>query len=163
VIVIADASPLQYLILIEHTHILQELFGQVFVPPAVITELTRERTPIVVQQWMADGPDWLHVQRPSRSPVSPRAGLGPGELEAIALAEELSADALLMDDRDGRREAERRGIAVLGTLRVLAAAAEHGLADLSVAFERLRGTNFRASEQLMRWLLDRETTRTRAR
>jgi predicted nucleic acid-binding protein len=50
--------------------------------------------------------------------------LGVGEREAIALAAELAADALLMDDRDGRREAERRSLAVLGTLRVLADGAE---------------------------------------
>jgi predicted nucleic acid-binding protein len=45
VIVVADASPLRYLILIEHTHVLPALYGHVIVPPAVITELTHERTP----------------------------------------------------------------------------------------------------------------------
>jgi predicted nucleic acid-binding protein len=67
----------------------------------------------------------------------------------------LAADALLMDDRDGRREAERRSLAVLGTLRVLADAAEHGLLNLRVALDRLRQTNFRADEQLLRRLLVR--------
>lgn len=79
--------------------------------------------------------------------------LGPGERAAIALAEELSADALLMDDRDGRREAERRSLAVLGTLRVLADGAEHNLLDLRVALDRLRQTNFRADAQLLQRLL----------
>jgi predicted nucleic acid-binding protein len=76
-----------------------------------------------------------------------------GEREAIVLASELSADALLMDDRDGRREAEKRSLAVLGTLRVLADAAEHGLLNLRVTLDRLRQTNFRADEQLMQRLL----------
>lgn len=75
------------------------------------------------------------------------------EREAIALAAELAADALLMDDRDGRREAERRSLAVLGTLRVLADAAEHGLLNLRLVLDRLRQTNFRADEQLLRRLL----------
>ena len=67
---------------------------------------------------------------------------GLGESAAIALAEELAADALLIDDRDGRREAEKRRLVVLGTLRVLADAAEHGLVDLQVALDRLMQTNF---------------------
>jgi predicted nucleic acid-binding protein len=155
-------TPVRYgIILIEYTHILPALYGRVLVPPAVVAELNRERTPVVVQQWIARRPEWLQVQGPSRPLVSVREGLGPGELEALALAEELSADALLMDERDGRREAERRGLAVLGTLRVLADAAEHGLAELSGALDRLKRTNFRASEQLIQWLLERDAARRR--
>jgi len=45
VIVVADASPLRYLILIEHAHVLRALFGEVIVPPGLLTELTNERTP----------------------------------------------------------------------------------------------------------------------
>ena len=86
--------------------------------------------------------------------TSPGTVLGAGEREAIALAAELSADALLMDDRDARQEAKRLGVPVLGTLRVLVDASEHGLAHLPTAFDRLRGTNFRASEQLLRRLLE---------
>jgi hypothetical protein len=48
---------------------------------------------------------------------------------------------------------------VLGTLRVLADAAEHGFADLHVAFDRLRRTNFRADEELMQRLLAQDTVR----
>jgi predicted nucleic acid-binding protein len=84
-----------------------------------------------------------------------RRGLGAGEREAIALAAELSADALLVDDRDARHEADKLGIPVLGMLRVLADAAARGFGDLAVAFDRLRQTNFRASEYLLRRLLDR--------
>jgi predicted nucleic acid-binding protein len=83
--------------------------------------------------------------------------LGPGEWEAIALAEEVQADALLIDDRDGRQEALRRHLPVIGTLRVLADASDHGFADLRTVLSRLRQTNFRASEELFQWLLTRET------
>ena len=93
-------------------------------------------------------PEWLHVQG-LRHTVSLEDALGAGEREAIALATELSADGLLMDDREGRQEARRLGLPTLGTLRVLADAAEHGYTDLAVAFNRLKQTNFRASEQLI--------------
>lgn len=145
-IVVADASPLQYLILIKHTHVLPALYGQVVVPPAVMTELSREQTPDLVRAWLADRPDWLHVQAPTHVLAQLRQDLGEGEREAIELAVEVSADALLMDDRDVRREAQRFGVPVLGTLRVLADASERGFADLTVAFSELRQTNFRASD-----------------
>lgn len=60
-----------------------------------------------------------------------------------------------MDDRDGRREAEKRNLPVLGTLRVLADAAEHGFMNLRIALDRLRQTNFRADDQLIQRLLGR--------
>lgn len=158
-IVVADASPLRYLILIEHMHVLPALYGHVIVPPAVITELTRERTPNLVRAWVADRPDWLQVQAPTQLFAPMRADLGEGEREAIRFAVEISADALLVDDRDARQEAQRLGVPVLGTLRVLADASEHGFADLAVAFARLRQTNFRASNQLLQQLLDYATRR----
>jgi predicted nucleic acid-binding protein len=159
VIVVADASPLRYLVLIELSDVLHKLYGTVFVPPAVIAELIQERTPAVVQAWIDRKPRWLHVQEPTRVPGPINEALGPGELAAIALAEELSADALLIDDRDGRAEAEARGLVVLGTLRVLADAAEHEFIDLGAAIDRLRQTNFRASEQLIQLLLERDRRR----
>jgi predicted nucleic acid-binding protein len=159
VIVVADASPLQYLILIEHVHVLPALYGRVIAPPAVIAELTRERAPSVVKAWLAARPDWLHVQAPMQPPASVRAQLGDGGRQAIQLAIELPADALLVDDRDARDEAQRLGVPVLGTLRVLADASEHGFADLATAFARLRRTNFRASNQLLDRLLDHMTRR----
>jgi len=161
VIVVADATPLRYLILVEHTHVLPALYGTVIVPSIVTTELSQPATPVVVRDWIAQWPNWLQVQDPTRDLLSPDVGLDPGEQAAISLAVELSADAVLMDDRDGRREAERRGLPVLGTLRVLADAAEHGLADLTTAFERLRQTNFRATESLLQSLLARDAARHR--
>ena len=103
-IVVADSSPLRYLILIEHTHVLPALYGHVIVPPAVIAELTRERTPNLVRKWVMERPDWLHVQVPTQGIAPGRTDLGEGEREAIRLAVEMSADALLVDDRDARHE-----------------------------------------------------------
>ena len=143
-IVVADSSPLRYLILIEHTHVLPALYGRVLIPPAVSGELNRQRTPPLVRAWLARRPSWLEIRAPQRSLAELTAHLGAGEREAIALAEELVADAVLLDDWAARLEAQCRHLTVLGTLRVLADAAEKGFADLRLALHRLQHTNFRA-------------------
>jgi predicted nucleic acid-binding protein len=87
-------------------------------------------------------------------------GLDPGEREAIALAEALRADALIMDDRAGRREAERQGLRVIGTLRVLYDAAETGLLSLAEALEALQRSGFFVDRRLSEELLRRHTEKT---
>jgi predicted nucleic acid-binding protein len=158
-IVVADASPLRYLLLIEAVQVLPDLFGRVSIPPAVLDELTRVNTPEPVRRWISHLPDWLDLRAPRRSPSLLPVTLGAGEREAITLAEELKADALLVDDWAARREAERRNLVVQGTLGLLSLASERGLVDLTEAICRLRTTNFRASEELLRSMLDRDRDR----
>jgi predicted nucleic acid-binding protein len=88
--------------------------------------------------------------------------LGAGEREAIALAEELKSDVLLVDDWAARREAERRNLAIQGTLGLLGLAAERGLTDLARAIARLRTTNFRVSEELIQRMMERDTDRKKS-
>lgn len=164
-IVIADAGPLRYLIVIEQVHLLPLLYGSIVVPPGVVHELTRESTSDAARAWMGRLPDWVTVQAPQKTVRDLLSADGPsllglGELEAMALAEELSADVLLADDEAARQAASERNIPVQGTLGVLDLAAEHGLlADFPEAIENLRRTNFRASRKLYDYFLDREANR----
>jgi len=135
--VIADTSPLNYLILIEEIQVLPELYGRVLVPPFVCQELKRSRAPEAVRIWIARPPVWLEVRAPSKPPDPQVERLDPCERDAILLAEELGADLLIIDEVRGRREAERRQIPFPGTLGVLAAGAERGLLDLRSAVDRL--------------------------
>jgi predicted nucleic acid-binding protein len=154
VIVVADTTPLNYLILIEQVHVLPHLFGRVLIPPAVREELQQERTPPRVRDWMATPPTWLEVRSPHQPIEASLLELDKGEREALALAQELRADAVLLDDREAREEAARRHLTVFGTLRVLGDAAEQGLLDLPEAFARLQQTNFRVDTELLRGLLN---------
>jgi predicted nucleic acid-binding protein len=91
-LVIVDTSPLHYLVLIEQTAILPLLFGDILVPPAVVEELQRPRTPATVRTWMESPPVWLTICSPREPPVSTAMRLGAGEWEVLSLAQELHAD-----------------------------------------------------------------------
>jgi predicted nucleic acid-binding protein len=148
-IVVADASPLNYLIQIECEKLLRDLYACVLVPAAVVEELRHAGAPIMVARWMESMPEWIEIRR-TTSPQDPALEvLDAGEREAIQLAEEQQADLLLIDERRGREEARRRGLATMGTLGVLLAAAERGLVDADAAFQQLIAeTTFRASPEV---------------
>jgi len=60
-IVVADASPLQYLILVDQISLLERLYGSVLVPEAVAAELRAPRAPASVRAWMLDPPPWVEI------------------------------------------------------------------------------------------------------
>ena len=159
-IVVADTTPIHYLVLLRHADILQALYGQVIIPEAVFHELQAPATPATVKEWVASRPDWLEVQHVLVPQDLILTVLDPGECEAIALAEALRADALIVDDRAARREAERRRLRVIGTLRVLDDAAAAGLVNLPEALQRLQAAGFYLDAPLAQFLLSRHFTRT---
>lgn len=89
--------------------------------------------------------------------------LDEGEKQAIALFEEINADALIIDERQGRAEAARRGIFVIGTLGVLISAAEKDLLNLPDAIAKLQKTSFRASPTLINLLLQLDIERKQSK
>lgn len=156
IVVVADTSPLNYLVLIDCQELLHALYERVFVPKAVIEELADRRTPAKVRTWAACAPDWLKIRDIQRLFDAALAGLDPGEREAIQLAQEEHADLLLMDERIGVKLARQRGLAVTGTLGVLIQAGRRGFVDIDAALRRLQSTDFRCTPQLL------EHTRQRA-
>jgi predicted nucleic acid-binding protein len=152
-VIIADTTPINYLVLIDHVLVLPDLYGRVIVPQAVLGELQVEGTPPKVKEWVSARPDWLEVQTLSAPLGTFLDFLDAGEREVIRLAKEVKADAIIIDEPDGRDEAKRQGLRVIGTLRVLYDAAEAGICDLEQAYERLQHTTFRAHPQLFRTFL----------
>ena len=78
-----------------------------------------------------------------------------GERAAIALAETMHADLLLIDEAAGRAEAKRRHLRVTGTLGVLRSGAEQGLVNVPDLLERLRTTSFYLDQTLLKAVLER--------
>jgi predicted nucleic acid-binding protein len=160
-IVVADTTPVNYLVLIEEADLLPRLFGVVLIPPAVWEELNDPDTPAPVRAWLAHPPSWFQV-RPLQLPPDPELDeLDDGEREAIALAEQLHADQLLVDELSARKEAARRQLRFIGTLGILRRAAQLDLIDLPSALARLQQTTFYVSAELIRSLLDEDAQRRR--
>ena len=160
-VVVADATPLHYLVLIDAVHILPRLFERIHVPIEVHDELSREATPPLVRTWIQQPPHWLDVHSaPAVSDEdSALQALDPGERAAVVLAESIRADLVLIDDRAGAILAQRRGLVVTGTLGVLDLASQSGLLHLQEAFGRLQKTNFRYPPSLIETLLEEESSR----
>lgn len=153
--VVADTSPLNYLVLIHQINLLQDLYGRVLIPESVLKELSASETPQLVRNWTTNLPEWIEV-----SPATPidDAGLTrlhAGERDAISLALTVNADAVLLDERHGRKEAENRGLKLIGTLGVLVAAHKRGLIDLRATIDALRQTSFHASPKLLASIVER--------
>jgi predicted nucleic acid-binding protein len=152
-IVVADTSPINYLLLIDQIDLLPRLFQQIIIPDVVRDEMVDPSAPLLLQQWIANPPSWLTVQTVSGVDATLNA-LDPGEQAAITLAQNLPADLLIIDERLGRRIASDRGISIIGTLGVLDDAASQGLIDLSDVIARLQQTNFRISRRIIQTLLE---------
>ena len=118
-VVIADTSPLNYLILVGAIEILPRLYGRVTIPDVVLRELTDEDAPEEVAGWATRRPEWIEVQATPVSEDSSLEGLDEGESAAILLAQQQAEVLLLIDDASGRADAVKRGIPTMGTLGVL--------------------------------------------
>jgi len=160
--VIADNSPLRYLLLLDCISLLPTLFARVMIPTEVQAELQRRRTPEVVRAWIAHPPAWLDIRPVSGTVDTDLLHLDGGEQAAIRLAQMVSADVVLLDDRKARDAATRRALRVMGTVGVLEQAAIRGLIDLPDVCARLRTTNFRIHDSIMQSALARDAARKAA-
>ena len=121
--VVSNASPLIALARIQRLDLLPAIFESLLIPTAVAREIAPS-IPVL--------PTWLRIQAPNVPPPASllRRRLGDGELEALALAVELKADWIILDDLPARRSAAATGLNVIGTLGMLVTAKRAGLLKL---------------------------------
>jgi predicted nucleic acid-binding protein len=147
VAVVSNSSPLIALARIQRLDLLPSIFESVLIPPAVAREISPS-IPVL--------PAWLRIQAASVLPPASllRRRLGDGEWEALALAIELRADWIILDDLPARRSAETSGLNVIGTLGALVAAKRAGfLTSIRPELDALLRTSFFLSPQLYEELL----------
>jgi predicted nucleic acid-binding protein len=122
--------------------LLRSQFKEVWIPETVRAELDRMpnlNAKSSIERALQEG--WLR----SRAVDNPRlaAALGndldKGEAEAIALATEIHADALSIDEKEGRSFARQAGLPVRGVLGILVRAKRRGeIASVRTEIEALR-------------------------
>lgn len=118
-IVVSDTSAITSLIQIGRADLLAQIYGEVIIPEAVQCELQ------VLHQTL---PSFVRIQKISDRNLYQRliAIVDEGEAEAIALAKEINADELLIDEAYGRRIALEEGLHIVGLLGVLVEAKGRG-------------------------------------
>lgn len=153
-IVVADTSPLHYLILIDQIDVLEPMYGRIVIPTAVRDEMLRPEAPSAVRSWAINLPLWVEVHTPESAAYPLSRNLDLGEWEAISLALTLKAPILIIDETRGRKEAQAHGLRVIGTLGILRDAHDLNLLDIRDAIQQLQTTNFRIPTEIIAKLLD---------
>ena len=150
-IVVSNTSPIVYLSAIGQLDLLQKLYGQILIPVAVFNEIinvgnTDESATIVPSL------RWVQTRQIADQAFASTlySEIDLGESEAIALAVELNADRLLIDERLGRTIALRFGLQVIGVLGVLIAAKRRALISNVRPFldQLIEQTGFWVGEEL---------------
>jgi hypothetical protein len=151
--VVSDASPLISLAKIDLLHLLPQLYGRIHIPAEVVAEVAGAGLDKSgAKQIAAAG--WIEVTPVSKPEALGNAiretGLGAGEVSAIVLAKEITADLTLIDERKARRYARAEGLEVIGCLGILETLHRRGqLSDLRDAYLRLLRCRFRIDRQAM--------------
>jgi predicted nucleic acid-binding protein len=102
-------------------------------------------------------PAWAMVRQAKQIDLS--LPIHAGEREAIALAEEIAATAILLDDYKARAVAKQRGLLVTGTIGIMEIASIRGFAAFPDLLDKLQKTNFRCDKRLIQAALARHAAR----
>jgi uncharacterized protein len=156
-IVVSDTSPLCNLALIDHLWLLKSIYQTVIIPTIVADELAAAKNPTIATIPQLD---WIQSRSLTNRTIATQLqrdrGLDAGEANAIALALELQADDLLIDERLGRREARQLGLPIIGILGILLVAKQRNLIPVvqPVIDALIQQANFRVSPKLYQQVLN---------
>ncbi len=154
-IVVSNATPLIALAKIKRLGLLQELFGTILIPQAVYEEVVTHAMGRPGSTEIHEA-DWIHTRAVAeRTDVDYlRTDLDPGEAEAIVLAQELSADWVLLDEPKARLAAHLLGLKFMGTVGVLVLAKREGkIEHVRPLLDELRARKFHLSERVYQAVL----------
>src|SRR5690606_18905995 len=141
--VITDASCFILLDKIDGLTILESLYSFVITTPEIAAEYGK-RLPAWVDVRAVENRDLLYDYTEK---------VDIGEASAIALASEIPSPLLILDDLRGRKLADQLQLDYTGTIGVLTLARKRGIIDsLRSSFDRIRATNYRIPERLLKAL-----------
>ena len=147
---VVNASPIILLAKAEILQFLPNLCDEFVIPAGVVGEVENIRITDAGKKWLeADGRKFVRVSPPIQ-PVLVKWRGGAGETEVISWALQNPGFTAILDDRRARAFAERNGVPVLGSLRVIVIAKERGLIrQARPALEKLRGVGAYLSDELI--------------
>lgn len=156
--VVSNTSPLLNLAIIDHLFLLPQQFGQIFIPEAVLAELkVNENLPGSSRLQSALDEGWLvpHCVGNVALVRVLQRDLHQGESEAIALAVELGAEKILLDEKEARQAARMLGLSITGLLGIVLRGWHDGsIASVNGVLQRLQQeANFRIAPTLLTQLL----------
>lgn len=155
-IVVSDTSALSNLAIVDHLWLLEAIYQTVIIPDVVASELASASNPTISAILQLG---WIQTQFLTNvqlaNQLQQERGLDAGEANAIALALELQADDLLIDERLGRQEAVRLGLSIVGILGILLVAKQRSLIPQvqPIMDALINQAGFRVSPQLYQRVL----------
>lgn len=146
--VVSNSTPLIALSRIGRLAIIRELFNSIVIPKAVFSEVATDKKSRAGSGEVLEA-SWIQTVEVTNTAVVDflSVTVDAGESEAIALAKEINADLLLIDDRDGRKMAESVGIAVTGTIGLLLRYYKGNKDNFRLALDELVAHGFRISRE----------------
>ena len=152
--IVSNSTPLIVLGNIGQLELLKELYGEIYIPEAVLAEVTEKADSAchIIKE-----ADWIHVCKikTERDYRIYRAKLHAGEVETMILAqEEPKADIVLIDDNAAKKTAKFLGLKVIGSLGILVKAKQSGLIpDIKPIIQKLLENGFYVSDEIIRIVL----------
>ncbi|OQW89610.1 MAG: hypothetical protein BWK78_07690 [Thiotrichaceae bacterium IS1] len=139
-IVVSNTSPLTNLAAIGQFHLLPQLYQNLQIAEGVWQELNAYQPPPPGCQEVASAP-WIycHTVQNRSLVIALRQDLDKGEAETLALAIELSADLVLLDEKEARHQAQRLELNKTGVVGIWLEAKKQGyLTQVKPHLEALR-------------------------
>lgn len=126
---VSNTSPISNLAYINRLDLLHSQFAELWMPPSVVAELQahpNQAARYAIEVAIRD--QWLRIGAPQDTPLRRMLTLHlhAGEAEAIALAADLQAGTVILDEQEGRALATQAGLFVTGTLGILLRAKQAG-------------------------------------
>ncbi|MET0112745.1 MAG: DUF3368 domain-containing protein [Limnospira maxima] len=150
-IVVSNTSPISNLAKVGQLNLMPQLYGRILIPCAVHEELLDSRAGDTVITAVRSA-SWIDIQtvQNQRLVNELRTRVNVGEAEAIALAIEVKAARLIIDERLGRQTARDFGVKITGVLGILLLAKRQKLITQvqPIMDNLMQQANFRISSQL---------------
>lgn len=153
--VISNSSPLIHLSKIGYLGLLKDYFQRIVVPEAVYKECIVEGENREEVKFLKEA-NWIEVKQTKDKNLIKllESHLDYGESEAIALALEIDADLILLDDLDARETARIYDLQITGTIGILLRAKFEGkIVSLKDTLRKLMKTGFWINKKLIQELL----------